>query len=152
MAYWLMKSEPDVYSIDDLASDRETIWDGVRNYQARNFLKTMNVGDLALFYHSNTKPPGVAGVMEITEAMVIDPSQFEEDNKYFDPQSKVEHPRWHTVKVKFKERFTHYVDLATLKAQFSAEELLLVRKGNRLSVMPVTTEVFEQITTLGESA
>lgn len=151
MAYWLMKSEPDVYSIDNLASDRETIWDGVRNYQARNFLKTMKVGDFALFYHSNTKPPGVAGVMAITEAMVIDPSQFEEDNKYFDPQSKVEHPRWHTVKVQFKEKFSHYVDLATLKAQFSAEELLLVRKGNRLSVMPVTAEVFEHIKTLGQS-
>jgi len=145
MNYWLLKSEPDVYSIADLERDRREIWDGVRNYQARNFLKEMEVGDLALFYHSNTKPPGVAGLMRVVAARVVDPTQFERDSKYYDAKSPPDAPRWHTVEVEHLETFANYVPLATLKAHFGPEELLLVRRGNRLSVMPVPDRVAEAI-------
>jgi len=141
MAYWLMKSEPDVYSIDDLEREGETLWDGVRNYQARNFLQTMQVGDRAFFYHSNCKPPGIVGLMTISATQVVDPSQFDPQSDYFDPKASAANPRWMTVRVKFLQRFPQIIDLATLKVQFSPDELWLVRKGNRLSVMPVETAI-----------
>ncbi len=141
MQYWLMKSEPDVYSIDDLARDPTEIWDGVRNYQARNFLRTMAVGDLAFFYHSNTKPPGIVGLMTIIEADIVDPSQFDPAHKYYDPKSPPDNPRWRTVKVGYKETFASAITLDQLKATFTPEELLVVKRGNRLSVMPVNEPV-----------
>ncbi|MEO0433847.1 MAG: EVE domain-containing protein [Cyanobacteria bacterium J06656_5] len=150
MNYWLMKSEPDVYSIDDLERDRNEIWDGVRNYQARNFLKSMTVGDLAFFYHSNTKPPGIAGLMKIGEEMVVDPTQFDQTNKYYDPKSNPDDPRWHTVTVTYVETFDHYVSLNELKDNFDPDELQVVKRGNRLSVMPITETVAKRILALAK--
>ena len=150
MNYWLMKSEPDVYSIDDLERDHNEIWDGVRNYQARNFLKSMAVGDLAFFYHSNTKPPGIAGLMKIGEEMVVDPTQFDQTNKYYDPKSNPDDPRWHTVTVTYVETFDHYVSLNELKDNFDPDELQVVKRGNRLSVMPITETVAKRILALAK--
>jgi predicted RNA-binding protein with PUA-like domain len=140
-----MKSEPDVYGIADLDRDRFTIWDGVRNYQARNFLKSMQVGDLALFYHSNTNPPGIVGLMQIVESQVVDPSQFDLDGEYYDPKSTLAAPRWHTVKVEFVRAFDRQITLAQLRDRFTPEELLVVKQGNRLSVMPILDRVATQI-------
>jgi len=140
-----MKSEPDVYGIADLERDRVTIWDGVRNYQARNFLKSMQVGDLAFFYHSNTHPPGIVGLMQIVESQVVDPSQFDIAGEYYDPKSTLADPRWQTVKVEFVRTFNPQINLATLRDRFTPEELLVVKQGNRLSVMPIIDRVAEQI-------
>jgi predicted RNA-binding protein with PUA-like domain len=148
MNYWLMKSEPDVYSISDLQRQGFTVWDGVRNYQARNFLKSMNVGDRAFFYHSNTNPPGIVGLMEIVETMVVDPSQFEVDGEYYDPKSTPDAPRWHTVKAQHLQTFPAILSLPSLREQFSAEELLVVKQGNRLSVLPVSVETADRVLAL----
>lgn len=145
MHYWLMKSEPDVYSIADLQRQPEEIWDGVRNYQARNFLRAMQVDDLAFFYHSNTKPPGIVGLMKIIEADIVDPTQFDEASKYYDPKSDRDNPRWRTVKVGYVETFTQPVPLETLKATFTPDQLWVVKRGNRLSVMPVQDSTATQI-------
>lgn len=140
-----MKCEPSAYSIDDLERDRTTIWDGVRNYQARNFLKSMAVGDLAFFYHSNTTPPGIVGLMQIVESQLVDPSQFDLDSKYYDPKATVTAPRWYTVKVAFIRTFKQQIDLALLRERFTPAELIVVKQGNRLSVMPVSDRVAAQI-------
>ena len=137
MAFWLMKSEPDVYGIDHLQAEGTTLWDGIRNYQARNFMRSMNVGDQAFFYHSNTKPPGIVGLMEVIETGLTDPSQFDPKSKYFDPASKPEQPRWDCVRLRFVRRFSSGLSLDALKEQFSVEELGVVRRGNRLSILPV---------------
>jgi predicted RNA-binding protein with PUA-like domain len=147
--YWLMKSEPDVYSIMDLKRDRQTLWDGVRNYQARNFLKTMQPGDLAFFYHSNTTPPGIAGLMAIAQTQVVDPTQFDTKSKYYDPKSSPENPRWHTVTVEFVETLPQLLSLDQLREHFTPEELLILRRGNRLSVVPVATEVAAKLLKIG---
>lgn len=152
MAYWLMKSEPDVYSLDDLAREGETLWDGVRNYQARNYLQSMQVGDHAFFYHSNCKPPGIVGLMAIAATQVVDPSQFDPQSEYYDPKATPEKPCWITVKAQFLQRFPHIIDLAMLKAHFTPEELGVVRKGNRLSVMPVETAIATRLLDLGQHA
>lgn len=149
MNYWLMKSEPAVYGIADLARDRETIWDGVRNYQARNFLRQMQVGDRAFFYHSNTTPPGIVGLMQVAQAGIDDPSQFDPDSPYFDPKSTPEAPRWQTVRVAFTETFANPISLERLRQTFSPEELLVVKQGNRLSVMPISGAIAEQLVALG---
>ncbi len=151
MQYWLMKSEPDVYSIADLAHNPEEIWDGVRNYKARNFLRSMQVGDLAFFYHSNTKPPGIVGLMKILEADIVDPSQFDPAHKYYDPKSDPQNPRWRTVKVGYVETFANTITLDTLRATFSPEELWVVKRGNRLSVLPVDTAIAEKILAMARS-
>lgn len=143
--YWLMKSEPDVYSISDLESDPPEIWDGIRNYQARNFLKSMEVGDIAFFYHSNTKPPGIVGLMTIVETRVVDPSQFEVGNQYFDPKSAPDNPRWHTVTVTHKATFKQMITLDQLKEKFTPEELLVVKRGTRLSVLPVAAQTAQRL-------
>jgi predicted RNA-binding protein with PUA-like domain len=145
MSYWLMKSEPSVYGITDLATDQETIWDGVRNYQARNFLREMKPGDRAFFYHSNTHPPGIAGLVEISQASIDDPTQFDPQSKYYDPRSTPENPRWQTVKVKFIQEFPTPISLDVLKETFSSEELWVVKRGNRLSVMPVSDAVAQKL-------
>jgi predicted RNA-binding protein with PUA-like domain len=139
-----MKSEPEVYSIEDLERDRITIWDGVRNYQARNYLRSMNVADLAFFYHSNTNPPGIAGLIKIVESQIADPTQFDSDSKYYDAKSSIEAPRWQTVRVEFAKKLP-LISLEVLRNTFSPEELAVVRPGNRLSVLPVTFEVFDRI-------
>ncbi|MBL1211455.1 EVE domain-containing protein [Geminocystis sp. GBBB08] len=148
MNYWLIKSEPQVYSIEDLKRENTTIWDGVRNYQARNFLKQMQKGDLAFFYHSNCKPPGIVGLLEIVETNIIDPTQFEPKSPYFDAKSSINQPRWQTVKVQFKQIFPALICLNTLKNRFSPEELLVVKKGNRLSVVPVPENTAKMILNL----
>lgn len=145
MNYWLMKSEPDVYGIADLQRDRETLWDGVRNYQARNFLKSMQPGDRAFFYHSNTSPPGIAGLMEVAKPQVVDPTQFDPTSKYYDPKSSPNTPRWHTVTVAYVETFPQIITLETLRQLFSPDDLWVVRQGNRLSVMPVPEAIAEKI-------
>lgn len=150
MNYWLMKSEPQTYSISDLEQEQRTIWDGVRNYQARNFLRQMQIGDLAFFYHSNSKPPGIVGLMKIVESNVVDPTQFERDSQYYDPKSPPESPRWQTVTVEFEDNFGKIISLAQLKQIFSGEDLLVVKKGNRLSVMPVKEEVAKQIISIAQ--
>lgn len=145
MAYWLMKSEPDVYSIDNLKHDRIDIWDGVRNYQARNFLASMVVGDQAFFYHSNTKPPGIVGLMEVIETNIVDPTQFDSASKYYDPKSSREEPRWYTVTVAYLETFEASMSLDKLREMFSPDDLWVVRRGNRLSVMPVADAIAEKL-------
>jgi predicted RNA-binding protein with PUA-like domain len=135
--HWLMKSEPDVYGIDHLAAEGTTLWDGIRNYQARNFMRSMQVGDLAFFYHSNAKPPGIVGLMEVIETGLTDPSQFDPGSKYFDPSSKPDAPRWDCVRLRHLHTFRRLLSLDELRAQFSPEELAVVRRGNRLSILPV---------------
>lgn len=149
MNYWLMKSEPDVYSISNLEQDGQDIWDGIRNYQARNFLRQMQVGDLAFFYHSNTKIPGISGVMKIIKSDVVDPTQFDPNSKYYDPKSIPESPRWQTVTVEFVEKFAELISLSQLKQEFSGDDFLVVKKGNRLSVMPVGETVAKKIAIWG---
>jgi predicted RNA-binding protein with PUA-like domain len=143
--YWLIKSEPDVYSLADLQQERETLWEGVRNYQARNFLRQMNIEDRAFFYHSNTAPPGIVGLVRVVETNITDPTQFDPDSLYYDPKSTQQSPRWQTVKVQFVESFPTLISLGTLKQEFSAEDLWVVRRGNRLSVMPVAEAVAKKI-------
>jgi len=145
MNYWLIKSEPNEYSIDDLAQDQQTIWDGVRNYQARNFLREMQLSDIAFFYHSNVKPPAIVGLARVVETQIADPTQFDPQSPYYDPKATRQAPRWQTVKVAFLEKFHHTITLPQLKDQFCPEELAVVKKGNRLSVMPVSSQVAQRI-------
>lgn len=149
MSYWLLKSEPSVFSIDDLARAGESVWDGVRNYQARNHLKTAHVGDVCFFYHSSTDQTGVVGLCTVGEVMVVDPTQFDPQSPYYDPKSTPAEPRWHTVKVTFTEKFPRIVTLDALKAAFTPDEFVVVRKGNRLSVNPVTDSVAVRIMQMG---
>ncbi len=152
-SYWLMKSEPDVFSIDDLKSrpGKKEPWDGVRNYQARNFMRdSMRKGDLVLFYHSNAKPPGVAGIAEICSDAYPDPTAFDRKSKYFDPKSTKENPRWILRDVKFKKKFKTFVSLEELKDHKPLKDMKLLQRGNRLSIMPVTEKEFNYIVSLGE--
>ena len=132
-----MKSEPDAYSIETLEKERETIWDGIRNYQARNFMRKMEIGDQAFFYHSNCKPPGIVGLMEIVSKNIIDPTQFSKTSKYYDSKSDKLNPRWDCVKVKFLFKSKTIISLQELRKIFNEDELLVVKKGNRLSIHPV---------------
>jgi predicted RNA-binding protein with PUA-like domain len=144
---WLMKSEPDVYGFADLLAEPEqtTLWDGVRNYQARNFMRdAMQVGDPVLFYHSNCRPPGVAGLAKVASEAYADPTQFDPDDAHFDPKASEDNPRWFLVDVK-AVRELNFVPLETLKNEPRLAELPLVKRGNRLSVMPVTKEQFEVV-------
>ena len=145
MNYWLMKSEPDVYGIEDLKRNHTTVWDGVRNYQARNFLRSMAPGDVVFFYHSNTSPLGIVGLMKVAESNIDDPTQFDAKSKYYDPKATTESPRWQTVIVEFVEIFSQIMTLETLRETFSPDDLWVVRQGNRLSVMPVPEDVAQQI-------
>lgn len=137
MAWWLMKSEPDVYSIGDLEREGSTLWDGIRNYQARNFMRSMQVGEKAFFYHSNSKPPGIVGLMEVVETGLVDPSQFDPDSKYFDPASHPDSPRWDCARLRFVRCFPALLSLDALREAFDAEQLAVVKRGNRLSILPV---------------
>ncbi|RZA06813.1 MAG: EVE domain-containing protein [Proteobacteria bacterium] len=138
MAHWLIKSEPDVFSIADLKAKKKTGWDGVRNYQARNYMRDgMKLGDLAFFYHSNAEPSGIAGVAKVCREAHPDPTQFEKDSDYFDPKATPQKPIWEMVEVEFVEAFPRVISLAELKADKTLAALPLVQKGTRLSVMPV---------------
>ena len=132
-----MKSEPDVYGIHHLKEEETTLWDGIRNYQARNFMRSMAVGDKAFFYHSNCKPPGIVGLMEVIELGVIDPTQFDPTSKYHDPASKPDSPRWDCVRLRYCGEFATMLSLDALKETYTAEQLTVVRRGNRLSILPV---------------
>jgi predicted RNA-binding protein with PUA-like domain len=140
MRYWLMKSEPDAFSIDDLAKVKQEPWSGVRNYQARNYMwKDMRVGDGVLFYHSNAKIPGIAGLAEVATAAYPDATQFDPESAYWDPKATPENPRWFLVDVSFKRKFKAVLSLETLKA--NAEllgDFVLLNRGTRLSVLPVS--------------
>ena len=152
MNYWLMKSEPDVFSFEDLkARPKQTEpWDGVRNYQARNFMRdSMKVGDLILFYHSNTKPPGVAGIAEVASAPYPDPTAFDKQSKYYDSKSDQHSPRWILVDVKFKADLKQFVSLESIKANPKLSEMRILQKGNRLSITPVTQAEFLAIQKAG---
>ncbi|MEY4548476.1 MAG: hypothetical protein RL685_4671 [Pseudomonadota bacterium] len=148
--YWLMKSEPEVFSIQALQRDRRTHWEGVRNYQARNHLRAMKVADLVLFYHSNADPPGVAGVASVCREAYPDPSQFDPKSDYYDPASKEAEPRWSLVDVEFVEELTQFVPLEVLKADESLDGMLVVKRGMRLSVQPVEREHFARVLKLGK--
>jgi len=149
MNYWLIKSEPEVYSINDLHKDKKTIWEGVRNYQARNFMiDGMKPGDLAFFYHSNAEPPGIAGLVEILKVNQVDPTQFDKKSDYYDPKSTQESPRWKCIEVKFQKKFKNFLSLQELKKHNKISLMLLLKPGTRLSVQPVTKSEFEYILSL----
>jgi predicted RNA-binding protein with PUA-like domain len=147
-----MKSEPDVFSFEDLkARPQQTEpWDGVRNYQARNYMRdAMQLGDLILFYHSNTKPPGVAGIAEVASAPYPDPTAFDPKSKYFDSKSDPDNPRWVLVDVKYKADLKQLVSLEAMKALPELSEMRALQRGNRLSITPVTEAEFRAIERAG---
>lgn len=151
MAYWLMKSEPDAFSIDDLANctNQTEHWDGVRNYQARNMMRDqMKIGDQVFFYHSNCKPPGIIGVAEVVKESYPDFTAFDPDSKYFDPKSNPDKPRWFMVDVKFKKKFKQLIPLDQLKTIPALADMPLLRKGNRLSITPVSKQEWQTILAL----
>ncbi len=148
MAYWLMKSEPDELSIKDLARLGETRWDGVRNYQARNFIRAMAVGDEFFFYHSSCPEPGIAGIARISSAAYPDPTALDPDSHYFDAKASAEKNPWSAIDVAHLETFASVLGLGYLKQQAALEELPLVQKGSRLSVMPVTAQQWSAILNL----
>lgn len=151
MAYWLFKSEPDVFGIDHLMQrpDRTEPWDGVRNYQARNFMRDgMQVGEQGFFYHSNCAEPGIVGIVRIASESYPDPTAFDPDSKYYDAKSDPAQPRWWLVDVAFVKRFARTVSLRELKAEPRLADMRLVQRGNRLSVMPVEPAHWQTILSL----
>ena len=149
MQYWLMKSEPDAYSIDDLERDGREMWDGIRNYQARNMMRDdMKIGDHVFFYHSNCKEPGIVGIAKVASEPYPDPTQFDKRSQYYDPKSDKAEPRWCLVDVEFVRKTKRNITLADIKAQKSLEDMILTRKGNRLSVMPVSKKHWNKILSL----
>jgi len=146
LAYWLMKSEPDAYSIDDLMRDGRTAWDGIRNYQARNMMRDdMGIGDEILFYHSSCAEPAVVGVARVASEPYPDPTQFDRKSKYFDPKSRRDEPRWVLVDIEFLRKLERPLPLAELKERTDLEGMALLRRGNRLSIMPVEVEHWQSI-------
>ena len=150
--YWLMKSEPDVFSIEDLARapKQTTGWDGVRNYQARNLLRDeINVGDGVLFYHSSADPPAVAGTAEVVRAGYPDPTQFDPKSDHFDPDARADQPRWYGVDIKHAQTFARPVPLPVLRDTPALRDMVLLRKGSRLSVQPVAADEWKTIVAMG---
>ena len=151
MHYWLMKTEPDEFGIDDFASrpNRTEPWDGVRNYQARNMMRDeMKKGDRVFIYHSSCDEPGIVGIARIAREGYPDPTAFDPEDKHYDPKSDPGNPRWYLVDVKLERKLRRTITLAELKVQPSLEGMALVRRGNRLSVMPVSGEEWEHILSL----
>jgi predicted RNA-binding protein with PUA-like domain len=151
MHYWLMKSEPSCFSIDDLANapNQTEPWDGVRNYQARNMMRDdMKIGDAVLFYHSNANPTGIAGTADVVSKAYPDETAFDPDAQHFDPKSSPENPRWFLVDIQFKQRFKRIIPLQELKQYPQLEGMQLLKKGNRLSVMPVVKDHWDFILSL----
>lgn len=148
MNYWLMKSEPDVFGIEHLKAlpNKTDHWDGVRNYQARNMMRDeMKKGDKVFFYHSNCKPPAIVGVMEVVKEGYVDHTAFDPDQKYYDPKSNPDNPRWYMVDVKHVRDLKREIPLDELKQYPELADMKLVQKGNRLSIMPVTKEEWDFI-------
>lgn len=145
-----MKTEPDVFSIDDLKKNKTTLWEGVRNYQARNFMmRDMHVGDAVLLYHSNAKPSGIAGIATVSRNAVPDPTQFDKKSEYYDPKATKEKPIWYCVEVKFVSKFNNFIPLEALKKDKNVANMMVLKKGSRLSIQPVAPPEFEYIHQLG---
>ena len=143
---WLMKTEPDVYSIDDLATQKTTPWEGIRNYQARNFMmKDMTIGDDVFIYHSNAKPPGIVGLAKVCSKPYPDHFAWDDASKYFDPKSTKENPRWFMVDVEFVKKFDQLISLEQLKEDPELSNMMVTRKGARLSIQPVEEHEFNYI-------
>tara|TARA_B100001248_G_scaffold241598_1_gene208395 strand:- start:67255 stop:67719 length:465 start_codon:yes stop_codon:yes gene_type:complete len=152
MNYWLFKSEPDTFSFDQLkaSKNRTEAWDGVRNYQARNFMRDeVHCGDLVLFYHSSCAQPGVVGLAEVVREAYPDHTSWDKQSDYYDPKSSQENPRWFMVDIKWKKQFPHFVSLAEIKDTKALQNMKLVQRGQRLSIQPVTKKEFELICSLG---
>lgn len=153
MKYWLFKSEPDEYSIDDLAAEKKSTgrWDGIRNYQARNILRDqVSRGDQVLFYHSSCALPGVVGTAEVVSDAYPDPSQFDSGSDYYDPKASSENPRWYCVDIAFKQKFPSTLSLKQIKAEATLADMVLLRQG-RLSIQPVTAAEWKRIVTLAKT-
>jgi len=152
MNYWLMKSEPDAFSIDDLAKcdDQTEPWDGIRNYQARNFMRDqMKIGDKVLFYHSSCKVPGVAGIAKVVKEAYPDHTSWDQNSKYFDPKSSKEEPRWFMVDIQLERKFESAIALTELKKTAGLESMALLKRGNRLSIQRVSEDEFQIIESMG---
>ena len=148
--YWLMKCEPEAYTIDDLERDGETTWEGVRNFQARNSMRDdMKKGDGVLFYASNAEPSGVSGIAEVSKPGYPDPYAFQEGHKYHDPKSDPDNPTWYMVDIRFVERFPEVIPLSTLKETRGLGKMMVTQKGSRLSVQPVTKAEYDIVVKLG---
>lgn len=146
MKYWLMKSEPEEFSIDDLEKQKTSLWTGVRNYQARNFMmKDMSLGDRVLFYHSSCEVPGVVGLAQVSKLAVADPLQFDKKSEYYDPKATKEKPIWFCVEVKFVEKFKSPYTLNDIKTNSKLKDMLVVKRGMRLSIQPVQKQDYETI-------
>jgi len=146
VTYWLMKSEPDAFSVDDLAAKKTEPWDGIRNYQVRNMMRDdMKIGDLAFFYHSSCAEPAVVGIMSVASKAYPDPTQFDRKSKYFDAGSKQDDPRWLLVDMKFKRKLKRPITLRELKDHPALAEFQLLKRGNRLSVFPVEKQHWDLI-------
>ena len=150
--YWLMKTEPDAYSIDDLKREKKCRWDGIRNYQARNFMMNdMSKGDKVLFYHSNAKPPGIIGLAEISASAEVDITAFDQNSKYYSPKSTDEKPIWYCVEVKYVKKFKDLIPLDKLKTTKGLEGMLVIKKGQRLSIQPVEKKHYDKIVKIAEA-
>ncbi|MFL5783292.1 MAG: EVE domain-containing protein [Bacteriovoracaceae bacterium] len=144
--YWLMKSEPDVFSFEDLKKKKKEPWTGVRNYQARNFMRDeMKVGDVVLFYHSSCEVPGIAGLATVASHPYADPTQYDKKSEYFDPKATKDHPRWMLVDVQFEKDLKRLLPLDEIRNEPGLKEMRLLQKGNRLSILPVTPDEFEKL-------
>lgn len=150
MNYWLMKSEPSVFGIDDLARAprKRTMWDGVRNYQARNFMRDMRLGDEVFFYHSNCAETGIVGIMQVVREAYPDPTQFDKHDPHFDPKSTRDAPRWSVVDLEFVERFSATIAFSKLREVAALETMRILQRGNRLSVTPVSSKHWKRICSL----
>lgn len=153
MKYWLIKSEPEEFSIDDLAKakNQTTYWDGVRNYQARNYIRDeMKIGDQVIFYHSNSEPPSAVGICQVVKEAYPDFTAFDTKNPHYDPKSKKDSPAWMMVDVKFVKKFKKSISISEIKSNKKLHKMKLVQPGNRLSVMPVKKEEFDEIVKMGK--
>lgn len=149
MKYWLFKSEPSTYSIDHLKADKQEWWDGIRNYQARNFMMNdMAVGDRILFYHSSCAQPAIVGIARVSAKAVPDETQFDPKSNYYDPKSKPDNPRWWNVQVAFVKKLKTPLTLTELRQHKALADMLILRSGNRLSITPVTSKQWDTIATL----
>jgi len=150
MKYWLMKSEPDVFSIDHLKKNKTTWWEGVRNYQARNFMMNdMSIGDQVLFYHSNAEPSGLAGIAEVSKNAEPDQLQFDKKSEYYEPRATKEKPMWFCVQLKYVNHFKNFISLEDLKNDPACKDMLVIKKGQRLSIQPVNEKEFKHLCKIG---
>ncbi|WP_414039722.1 EVE domain-containing protein [Acidithiobacillus sp. M4-SHS-6] len=152
MAYWLMKTEPEAFSLEDLQARGQEPWDGIRNYQARNFIRSMELGDGIFIYHSRIAVPGIVGVAAVASTARPDPTQFDPQSHYYDPDSSLLHPRWDLVDVAFRRSFSQSISLERLRHMPEFAESPLVRKGNRLSILPITESQWQHVLQLADNA